>query len=436
MRLHDTVPPFNPLPAIAAAVAVIAVEPGGRRHYAAANERYATTFGLHATDLVGRSPAEALPGYMAPDFTARLDACIASRVAVEFELVLDGYGGTSWWRNTLLPILDAAGAVSRVFVTAVDITERKELETAYRESRERLKAVVDCAYDAIITVDADQRIRFMNAAAQRMFGWREEDIVGQPLELLMPEAHRARHRQYVASFQRSPVRARGMRERMEVLGLRRSGELFSAQISISKVHVEGGVETTAIVRDVSETARLIAELQATATSDFLTGVASRRELTRALETAVEAAQREGRPLSLVALDIDHFKSVNDTYGHPVGDDVLREVGRRLSQACPAGATVGRLGGEEFALVLPGLDLERARALAERVRQLVGDATVPDRKGGAVRFTASLGVATRSPTAAGAEALMATADRALYEAKHGGRDRVVASPAAPGEERAA
>ena len=181
------------------------------------------------------------------------------------------------------------------------------------------------------------------------------------------------------------------------------------------------------------------ELEVLATTDPLTGIANRRVLMERLDAALARARRDATPLACVMCDVDHFKRVNDTWGHGVGDDVIRAVARTLTETCGAGATVGRYGGEEFVAVLPGLDADAAAALAERVRIAVialagGDALpVPS-------LSASFGVASVAPgigDASGdapgdatrdvprdAGALVDAADRALYAAKGGGRNRVV------------
>ena len=177
------------------------------------------------------------------------------------------------------------------------------------------------------------------------------------------------------------------------------------------------------------------ELEVLATTDPLTGIANRRVLMERLDAALARARRDGTPLACVMCDVDHFKRVNDTWGHGVGDDVIRAVARTLTETCGTGATVGRYGGEEFVAVLPGLDADAAAALAERVRIAVialagGDALpVPS-------LSASFGVAGVAPAVGGvpgdvlegvpgdAGALVDAADRALYAAKGGGRNRVV------------
>jgi diguanylate cyclase (GGDEF)-like protein len=170
------------------------------------------------------------------------------------------------------------------------------------------------------------------------------------------------------------------------------------------------------------------EAEREAHTDPLTGLANRRRFDEHLAAAIDAAQRDGRPLSLLALDLDHFKSVNDQHGHGVGDDVLRATARALAEAVRGNDVAARLGGEEFAVVMPRTDVEGARILAERLREAVAGLRVPGTGGREVRFTTSIGTATVTGSHIDGPGLVAAADEALYAAKRGGRNRTVSADA--------
>jgi two-component system, cell cycle response regulator len=172
-----------------------------------------------------------------------------------------------------------------------------------------------------------------------------------------------------------------------------------------------------------------------ASTDGLTGLMNRRTLDERLSEAFAVARRYGRPLSVLMVDIDHFKAVNDTYGHAAGDAVLREVASRIKAQARLADTVARYGGEEIMVLLPETDLEGAKALGERVRAAVAAAPVQAWTSGApsvggeadeatpVPVRVSVGVATLSAGMEGPEALMSAADAGLYAAKRAGRNRV-------------
>lgn len=163
--------------------------------------------------------------------------------------------------------------------------------------------------------------------------------------------------------------------------------------------------------------RLLARLQRQSLTDGLTGLPNRRAFDIELTRRLAEARRSGRPIGLCLIDIDHFKSFNDTYGHRAGDDALAAVAEVLRQSCRLADIPARYGGEEMALILPDTPLDGAADVAERLRLAIAARPIPHR-----RVTVSIGVAgstgEHSP-----ERLIETADRALYDAKDSGRDRV-------------
>jgi diguanylate cyclase (GGDEF)-like protein len=169
------------------------------------------------------------------------------------------------------------------------------------------------------------------------------------------------------------------------------------------------------------------ELREQATHDDLTKVLNRRAILQTAERELAHATRADEGAAVVLIDLDEFKSVNDLYGHPVGDAVLREAASRLGARMRSYDEIGRYGGEEFLVVLPGCGAARALDVAERMRQLVGDQPIQTDRG-PVSITASFGVAvTRAGQAHNVEQLIVSADEALYRAKRGGRNRVEGPP---------
>jgi len=171
-----------------------------------------------------------------------------------------------------------------------------------------------------------------------------------------------------------------------------------------------------------DNARLHRIVERQALVDGLTGLANRRRSESALDEEIVRASRLGSDLTLAILDIDHFKEVNDRYGHAAGDSVLKELALVLTRSLREIDTAGRWGGEEFALILPGTDTAGGARLCERIRQTLADRRIPVEGGAAVSVTASFGVAGFGPTGS-RERLLAAADEALYRAKRGGRNRV-------------
>jgi diguanylate cyclase (GGDEF)-like protein len=177
--------------------------------------------------------------------------------------------------------------------------------------------------------------------------------------------------------------------------------------------------------DITERKRMNAELLVLATTDFLTGLPNRREFMGQLERELARLQRSvGDCAAVLMLDIDHFKTINDRYGHATGDDVLRHMAGLMRAGQRKIDTMGRVGGEEFAVLLPGADKAAAAAYAERLRQKVADTPLVLETGEEIRITVSIGIAALSPGDPTADAALIRADKALYGAKEAGRNRVV------------
>jgi diguanylate cyclase (GGDEF)-like protein len=176
-------------------------------------------------------------------------------------------------------------------------------------------------------------------------------------------------------------------------------------------------------------AGMVAAQRRAAITDGLTGLHTRRYFEQCLTTEVQRAQRTGLPLGLLIVDVDHFKAVNDTYGHPGGDRVLIEVARRLTTSSRAGTVVARYGGEEFALLLPHTDPDGLAVAAENLRRAIGTIPIAVRGETLVRVTVSVGASCLPEHAETPETLVLAADHALYAAKEAGRNRSVVSTAA-------
>nr|WP_273204649.1 sensor domain-containing diguanylate cyclase [Marinobacter subterrani] len=186
---------------------------------------------------------------------------------------------------------------------------------------------------------------------------------------------------------------------------------------------DGTVVLEGIVLDISDRKRLESELEEMATRDPLTGLLNRREMSKVLDDELERAQRYQRPMAVLWIDFDHFKDVNDTYGHAAGDSVLRAISRLLLESVRSVDSIGRFGGEEFLIVLPEMDLEEARDTAERLRRKVAEAPQPLGDGRSAPLTISVGIAVYPEHGQTAAALCAAADKAMYLAKDRGRNCV-------------
>lgn len=271
--------------------------------------------------------------------------------------------------------------------------------------------------DPIVVLDAKGHIVDVNRAAENLLGLRPYGDV--PLDLGKLWA-RSRQEPGVTATMVLPVRDESGHRPFDV--------------TVTPLGDRGtAVRSAMVFRDVTTRVRMEEELQATtdelrrlANSDALTGLANRRHFMEALDREVERAGRYGRALSLVLVDLDHFKKVNDTWGHAAGDEVLKDAAQALRSVCRDLDLPARLGGEELVLLLPETDGEGARVVAERARERIQATEHAGADGRAFRVTASMGVACFGEQAATVAALLQVSDEALYAAKKAGRNRVVLS----------
>ncbi|OCW55846.1 GGDEF domain-containing protein [Hoeflea olei] len=205
---------------------------------------------------------------------------------------------------------------------------------------------------------------------------------------------------------------------------------FSHRVRLRNTTDELGQLATAINLASATLDNLYRELERRSTHDGLTGVYNRAAFDKRIEAELKGADRRKRPVSLLMVDIDHFKRINDSHGHPAGDAVLREVAALFQERTRPADIVTRYGGEEFAVILPETGRAAAAALAERLRTAVEAMTVHCGDGVEIRLTVSIGCATRMPLGGLPEALVKAADSALYEAKKTGRNKIVLSKVLP------
>jgi len=323
------------------------------------------------------------------------------------------------------------------------VLRNAELELRVRERTQELAsnearttAIVNTAVDAIITIDETGIIQRVNPSTERIFGWEQDTLVGRNVQILMADDDRKHHNDYLRHYLETG-KAHVLGAGREAVARRKDGTIFPIDLSVSEAKVEGGHFFVGVIRDITERKAVEAELQAAkaaaeeaATHDPLTGLWNHNRILEILMEEMARSDRMGSTVSLIMVDLDHFKLVNDGHGHVIGDEVLREVADRLQKAVRVYDSVGRFGGEEFMVVLPGTIPADAERAAERIRQEIGKTPIYT-SDGSLEVTASLGVVTRAGELVNdATALLVAADTALYESKESGRNRVTVATLAP------
>ncbi|MET0343294.1 MAG: diguanylate cyclase [Polyangiales bacterium] len=285
------------------------------------------------------------------------------------------------------------------------------------ESELRFRSLAELASDAIVSADQRGLVTFWNDAAVALFGYTEAEILGRPFTALMPERYPLT--QDMARGRFDPGRLEHVFGRpMELTGLRKDGSEFPVEIASSASMVAGERFFTSIIRDISERKRLEAAVLTLARTDHLTGLLNRRAGEEALSLELADARTSERELSLLMVDIDHFKRINDEVGHAGGDGVLRHMSEIIAKRIRGADIAVRWGGEEFLVVLPETTAAGMQGLGESLRAMVEEAHFP----GAPAVTVSVGGATFTRSESMAEGI-ARADAKLYQAKREGRNCV-------------
>lgn len=317
----------------------------------------------------------------------------------------------------------------RLMAVISDISQVVKRERQLKQSEAWFNAVLTGIADyALMSVDTSGRIEAWNESIARVTGHAERAVTGREFFVL-----------YSPGAMTSDRIADRLRE-ADANGwsldngwcVRADGSRFWANTMIAPLARDDDVPPgeqgyALIVRDITDKRQAGDSVLRASACDYLTGIANRRTFFEAAELELERWRRFPRPLSLIAIDADFFKNVNDTWGHAAGDEVLRNLALTLAANVREIDVVARMGGEEFAALLPSTDLDSAIKLAERFRTAVESQCV--RTGEAeIRYTVSIGVASMDAGINGVDQLLKLADRALYAAKKAGRNRVRHQPA--------
>jgi diguanylate cyclase (GGDEF)-like protein/PAS domain S-box-containing protein len=301
-----------------------------------------------------------------------------------------------------------------------DVTTLAEQERRLYADRRKFFAIFDNVRDyAIYTTTTEGKIDEWNRSLQRFGGWLAEDVQGRDMSLFLPPADPDRPHidMLLAQARRTgSVETEGWR-------LKRDGVQLWGNTVITALPDEAGAVRgfVVVMRDITERKRTEDEMKLLATVDPLTGAYNRRQGDALLAAEFARRARDGRDFAVLMLDIDHFKAVNDQFGHAAGDAVLCALVREGQKTLRAVDMLVRWGGEEFLFVLPNTDRQAAIGVAERIRAALA-ATKVAAFGATIRFTVSIGVAV--PMTDNPGELLLRVDIALYAAKTAGRDRVI------------
>lgn len=304
-----------------------------------------------------------------------------------------------------------------LLVCGTDMTHQSEIEAQLRESDRNYRRLFENMQDVYYRTDAQGVVLDVGPGVRRVLGYEPEQIIGRTAESYYPhsadrdafKAAIASHGE-VADFPGQMVRKDG-----RVIDISISSQaIFDAQGQFA------GVE--GIYRDVTQRKNLERELHRMASTDTLTGMVNRRVFLQQAQAAFDQARSRSEPLALLMLDLDHFKHINDRLGHLEGDRVLIDFAQAVQTLLRAEDIAGRLGGEEFGVLLPRTAAHDGAAIAERILQHIRSLPLTDEQGQRWKITTSIGLGCMRATDRSLRDLLDRADQALYQAKRGGRDR--------------
>jgi diguanylate cyclase (GGDEF)-like protein/PAS domain S-box-containing protein len=398
-----------------------------------ANKLYARTFGRDEDSIVGSTFAEVIGAEAAQQIQPQVEQVLATRRPVVYERTLAGDGGTTRWIEVhLLPHLEAEpgpsnGEVVGGFVLISDITRHRLAEQAARESEARLAKFMQASAEGIVFHN-NGRITDANPPICKLTGYALEELLGRKtIEFIAPD--------HVANA--AAVIASGQETGYESVLIDKAGQRIPVEFIVRTMVRDGERVRMTIVRDLRDRHAAAARIHHLAHHDALTGLPNRAAFMERLEHQISLGAQGETRLALLFVDLDHFKRVNDSLGHLVGDALLRTVASRITASLRASDLVARFGGDEFVVLLSGLAAgSQHRRDAEDVAQkLLASVGAPvDAEGRPLSVTPSVGIALYPDDGRTPDELLKHADSAMYRAKARGRavyqffDRGMASSA--------
>lgn len=396
-----------------------------------ANEQAVRMLGLSMAQMLGKTALDPAWAFVSENQARMpLDEYPVNRVLATRQplrnLVLgirhSGVKDQVWVLVNAFPESDAQGELRQIVVTFIDITEQRQSEAQLRESEAHYRLLFEAANDGIVfhAMQSDQSpggFIQVNPVICRLLGYSADEMRRlTPLDIQEAED--------LASV---PQEAQALHDRgfllFEKTLIGKDGRRIPVEIHATAFQSGGQPVVVSIIRDITERKRMEAALQAMATTDDLTGLANRRCFLACLDEELARLQRDGtQRAAVLMLDLDHFKQINDAFGHAAGDVALRHCAALLRDSLRKFDKVGRLGGEEFAILLSGADLAAAQGFAERLRQKIAETPlIHDSR--VILVMVSIGVATMRAQDTSVDAALGRADAALYQAKKQGRNRV-------------
>jgi len=409
--------------------------PGGQLQYV--NRAYAAFYGKQSDEMIGRNLFEFVPQEHRLSLAEHLRHVCATKGSIEDENQVTLPGGEKRWLAwTNRALTDSDGRVTAIHSVGRDIQDRVLAEQRLHESEARYRMLAENSSDMVFQLDRDLVRRYVSPACRELLGYEPEEMLGvKPLSMAHPDdagrlelvfqtlkTGRATHQSIVNRIRHRDGSWVWVEARFRAIRDSETGAMAGIIGAVRDISARKAVE--------DELALANRRLQILASQDGLTGLANRRAFDETLAKERLRARREQTILALIMIDVDWFKTFNDLYGHPAGDDCLRRVGGAIAGAILRPADLAaRYGGEEFVVLLPNTDEDGAVMIGERIGNAIMELGIPHDANINGIVTVSAGVAAMAGGEGTAETLVENADHALYRAKKFGRNVVMAATGA-------
>jgi diguanylate cyclase (GGDEF)-like protein/PAS domain S-box-containing protein len=365
-----------------------------------------------------------------PEDLARAEAYIQRHLSGETALYECTYrvrhkdGQYRWHLERGIAIRDADGKAYRMVGTTTDISETKLTESALSEEKERAMVTLSSIGDAVITTTVNGLVEFMNPVAEALTGWKTEEAKGKPLDEVFHIIDEQTDLVSESPVSRCLRQGKPIKPANHTLLINRHGDGVAIEDSAAPIRDSEGniIGVVMVFHDVSATREMARQMSWQATHDSLTGLFNRNEFERRLRRLLESAKNDDAQHAFLYLDLDQFKIVNDTCGHVAGDELLKQLSFLLHEQVRKNDTLARLGGDEFGMLLADCGLDKAIAIAEKLRLTVKDFRFvwQDKT---FEIGVSVGMVSVDSTSESVVNLLSAADVACYAAKDHGRNRI-------------
>jgi diguanylate cyclase (GGDEF)-like protein/PAS domain S-box-containing protein len=391
--------------------------------YVVLNKPAKDLYGL-TNEAFGKPIQEVLPKNAYQIFKSKYEEAMEKRKPIKYEdmvsvssLSQNSNNEVIYWESTITPVFNHDGECTHLLAIVRNLTEQRQKENEIKRINDRLELVWNSVADVMFTFDKNQNIVSVNKTFEKLLGWTAEGLAKDKSLSIIPEDDREDLRKIIER-----VKSGETVTSHEVKRITKSGEIVYFLGSFSPLYDQNGNWDGGVVayKNITERKKYEDKLKELALHDPLTGLPNRSYFSQCLKIEMEKAKRTKLLLSIFALDIDHFKEINDTYGHDIGDEVLREFAKRVKSSIRKNDFLARIGGDEFVILIPELtEKTSVIEIADRIQRNLGDEWIIDNE--IIKVTSSIGISFYNQIDLEEKTLFKNADLALYEAKKKGKN---------------